>query len=255
MPSKGDIKFGQLAVELDFTSKDKIEEALRLQAQLEKQGKVTSLDRIMLKKGILDAEQIQEIEKKQGRRIVFCPECSNKLNVAIFGPGTRIRCPKCDTSLTVPSGVKYEVVDRKEPPAKKPAKAERAGQDTIKVKKTAAPAKKKPAEEDDVEVLDDEPKDLDDAIDLLDEDGEGDDDLGDDLADDVEVLDEGGDDDDFDLDDDKPKKKSGGDDDDLEILEDLQERPKTGPGKKPAPAPKKPEPPRGSSRIDKFKKK
>lgn len=193
MPSKGDIKFGQLAVEMEFTSKEKIEEALKLQAQLEKQGKVTSLDRIMLKKGILDGEQIQEIEKKQGRRIVFCPECSNKLNVAIFGPGTRIRCPKCDTSLTVPSGVKYEVVDRKEPPAKKPAKADRQPADTIKVKKGSTPASKKKKDEDEVDLLDDDgPKEdldkesLDDAVDLLD-DGT---DL-DDLADDVEVLDEG----------------------------------------------------------------
>lgn len=252
MPSKGDIKFGQLAVELDYASKEKIEEALRLQAQLEKQGKVTSLDRIMLKKGIMDAEQIQEIEKKQGRRIVFCPECSNKLNVAIFGPGTRIRCPKCDTSLTVPSGVKYEVVDRKDPPAKKPAKAERAAQDTIKVKKTAAPAKKKKDEDEDVELIDDEPKDLDDAIDLLDEEGEGgDDDLGDDLADDVEVLDEGGDDD---LGDEEEEKKSAKDDDDLEILDDLQDKPRPAPGKKPAPGMKKPEPPRGGP-AGKFNKK
>lgn len=239
MPSKGDIKFGQLAVEMEFASKEKIDEALKLQAQLEKQGKVTSLDRIVLKKGILDGEQIQEIEKKQGRRIVFCPECSNKLNVAIFGPGTRIRCPKCDTSLTVPSGVKYEVVDRKEPPTKKPAKADRAPADTIKVKKGGAPAGKKKKDEDEVELLDDdgpkedldkealEDKDLDDSVDLLDDGSELDD-----LADDVEVLDEGGGDD-LDV-----------KDDDIEILDedDLGTKPPKGKEEKKKPGGDKPGP-------------
>ncbi len=258
MPSKGDIKFGQLAVEMEYTTKEKVEEGLRLQAQLEKQGKVTSLDRIMLKKGILDNEQITEIEKKQGRRIIFCPECSNKLNVAIFGPGTRIRCPKCDTSLTVPSGVKYEVVDRMEAPKKSARSPEREKQETIKVKKVAAPPPKKKKEEqkldDEIDLLDDDAPDLGDAAEVLSGGLKKKDKAKDvDLADDVEVLDGGDDDlgDDGDLGDDL-----GGDDDlkvkadeDVEVLDDEEvTKPQA---KKPAPpVPKKPGP-----RLDRFKKK
>ncbi|MBI3272778.1 MAG: hypothetical protein HYZ53_27575 [Planctomycetes bacterium] len=184
MPSKGDLKFGHLAVEMELCEKAQVEECLKYQATLEKQGKVTSIDRVMLKKGYVTLEQIAEVEKKQGRRIIFCSKCSAKLNVAIFGAGTKIRCPKCDASLVVPAGTKFEVVSKS---ANDEEEQEDRKKDTIRVKKEppkpaakpgkpAKPAKKEPPkeEEEEVDLLGDEPEEkkeeeVEEAVDSVDE--------------------------------------------------------------------------------------
>lgn len=135
MPSKGDLKFGQTAVNLEYLEQEQLDECLREQGKLEKQGKVTSIDRILLKKGYITGPQVAEIEKKQGRRIIFCAKCSSKLNVAIFGPGTKIRCPKCDASLVVPSATKFEVHEKNAD-----ADDEERKHGTIRIKKDAGKA-------------------------------------------------------------------------------------------------------------------
>ncbi|MBI5368772.1 MAG: hypothetical protein HZA54_17180 [Planctomycetes bacterium] len=135
MPSKGDLKFGQTAINLEYCEQEQLDECLKEQGKLEKQGKVTSIDRILLKKGYISAPQVAEIEKKQGRRIIFCAKCSSKLNVAIFGPGTKIRCPKCDASLVVPSATKFEVHEKNAD-----ADDEEKKHGTIRIKKDAGKA-------------------------------------------------------------------------------------------------------------------
>lgn len=279
MPSKGDLKFGHLAIELGHCEKGQLEECLKQQAVLEKQGKVTSIDRVLLKKGYITAAQIAEIEKKQGRRIIFCSKCSAKLNVAIFGAGTKIRCPKCDASLVVPAGTKYEAVEKGEDEEEKPKTP------TLKIKTGQKPAsapprgvrppskppkKEEPADED---LLGSEP--VDEVEELEEEVEEGAEAAG------GESGEEGGEAQDSGIDLIEEKEESGGSpaaDSDIEILDDVEEEaedekpakarqndptekvPLPGKGKAPPPKPGVPAAkpgvkPGGAGRLDRFKKK
>lgn len=124
MPSNGDLEFGRLAIEFGYTTKLRVEECLREQVHLEKDGLRTSVDRVLLRKGYLIPLQVSEIQRKQGRKIIFCTSCYTKLNVAGFKPGQKVRCPACEDPVEVPSLVKPDQpVPRSQKPAPEKAQA------------------------------------------------------------------------------------------------------------------------------------
>lgn len=158
MPSKGDIEFGALAVREGLTTKPRVDECLQFQEEVEKDGRQTTVDRVMLQKGYLTEAQVFELNKKQGRRVVFCTKCAMKMNVAGLAVGQKIKCPKCGTSNVTPERIQFELVERMKPtgevvapspmpaeggpvPPPVPGSAEAAGRPaTVKVDLRAGPA-------------------------------------------------------------------------------------------------------------------
>ncbi|MCC6741462.1 MAG: hypothetical protein IT452_20655 [Planctomycetia bacterium] len=157
MPSKGDIEFGALAVREGLTTKPRVDECLQFQEEVEKEGRQTTVDRVMLQKGYLTEAQVFELNKKQGRRVVFCTKCAMKMNVAGLAVGQKIKCPKCGTPNVTPEKITFELVERMKPtgeavapspmpaeggpvPPPVPGTAEAAGRPpTVKVDLKAAP--------------------------------------------------------------------------------------------------------------------
>jgi Zn-finger nucleic acid-binding protein len=119
MPSKGDLKFARLVVESSFATKAQVRDALNEQIKYEKEGKITSLDRILVKNATLQPEQVLELARRQNRRIQFCPNCTAKLNVVNFESGTKVKCPECSGLVIVTDEIKFELFARKEPSAGK----------------------------------------------------------------------------------------------------------------------------------------
>lgn len=102
MPSKNDIRFGELAAQHNYTTPSRLKECLLIQTEREKQGHTTCLEHILYEKEYLTEELIEAIQDKMGRKIFLCPKCQCKLNVAGIDVGVRIRCTNCDARLSVP---------------------------------------------------------------------------------------------------------------------------------------------------------
>jgi hypothetical protein len=154
MPSKGDVEFTSLAVKEKLATKERVEECLKYQEEIEKEGRQTTVDRIMLQKGYLSEAQVFELNKKQGRRVVFCIKCAMKMNVAGLAVGQKIKCPKCQTSNVTPEKIAFELVEKSKPigepapvaapplpPAPPPAPGTTAGKPpTVRLEMKEAPA-------------------------------------------------------------------------------------------------------------------
>lgn len=102
MASKNDEQFGLLAVQANYISRAELKEALEELKKREAKGERTTLDRVLVDLGMMLAIQIETIQAKQKRRVVFCPACGMKLNVFSFKVGQRIKCTHCQRSLLVP---------------------------------------------------------------------------------------------------------------------------------------------------------
>jgi hypothetical protein len=115
MPSKGDVEFGNLALREKATTKERVEECLKYQDEIEKEGQQTTLDRVMMQKVYLTEQQVYELNKKQGRRVIFCSKCLLKLNVAGLSVGQKIKCTKCGATNVTPEKISFELVGRSKP--------------------------------------------------------------------------------------------------------------------------------------------
>lgn len=179
MPSKNDLEFAKLAVAAKYVTETRVKECLAEQKKVEKMGRSTSIDTILFQRGLLTPKQLVELQNKQGRRIIFCDDCRAKLNVFDFEPGSKVKCPKCGSSVSVPVGAPQrpdatqasEPVEEKpsdlasllegvedQKGKKKPSVAKRPSK-AAKPAKQAAPAPKKGLLDEDLELIDidDEP--------------------------------------------------------------------------------------------------
>ncbi|GEM_PF-1837936 len=186
MPSRNDLDFAKLAVTAKYVTETRIKECLAEQKKIEKMGKSTSIDTLLFQRGLLTPKQLVELQNKQGRRIIFCDDCHAKLNVFDFEPGSKVKCPKCSSSVSVPVGAPQrpdatqgaerfeekppdlasllEGVEDKKGAKKKPSAAKKPSKAAKPVAKPAAPAappapKKKGLLDEDLDLIDmdDEP--------------------------------------------------------------------------------------------------
>ncbi|MBI5367473.1 MAG: protein kinase [Planctomycetes bacterium] len=105
MPSKSDVEFGDLAIARGYATRERVDQCLTAQADLERAWRRPStLDRVMLNKGVLSQARIEELQAAQGRKICLCPVCDTKINIVNIATGKRVRCPKCDRRRIVPIG-------------------------------------------------------------------------------------------------------------------------------------------------------
>jgi serine/threonine protein kinase len=102
MPTKGDKEFGERAVKHKFAEAEEIERALREQKRLEKEGALTTLDRLVVELGIMNPFQVEFVQDQLNRKVIYCPGCTAKYNVFKHRGATRVKCRKCGEMIEVP---------------------------------------------------------------------------------------------------------------------------------------------------------
>ncbi|MHC5020183.1 MAG: serine/threonine-protein kinase [Planctomycetota bacterium] len=102
MPTKNDRELGTLLVDMNFAEQSVVDEALAKQKELEKEGALVTLDRVMVENNWLTPVQVELALESQNRKIVYCTGCTSKYNVFTKPGGTTVTCRKCKASIPVP---------------------------------------------------------------------------------------------------------------------------------------------------------
>jgi hypothetical protein len=102
MPTKNDRELGALLVDMNFAEQSVVDEALAKQKELEKEGALVTLDRVMVENNWLTPVQVELALESQNRKIVYCTGCTSKYNVFTKPGGTTVTCRKCQASIPVP---------------------------------------------------------------------------------------------------------------------------------------------------------
>jgi serine/threonine-protein kinase len=102
MPTKGDRQFGDLAIRHNFAEAGDIEKALQEQKRLEKEGGLTTLDRVVIELGIMNPFQVEFLQEQLNRKVIYCPGCMTKYNVFKYRGDSRVKCRKCSEMIEVP---------------------------------------------------------------------------------------------------------------------------------------------------------
>jgi len=83
--------FGETAVRLAFTTRERVGECLDVQRS-ERKGK---LGQLLVERGYITSAQVHSVLEAQNKRLVKCPGCGKRMNVAGLVPGKQVACPGC----------------------------------------------------------------------------------------------------------------------------------------------------------------
>jgi hypothetical protein len=165
MPSKSDLQFGKIVVANHMATKEEVETGLKSQAQFERERHTIILEGILLSKECLSLDQVEAIQKKMERRVIFCDKCHGKFNVFQFRGGERFLCHKCGNKVIVPDREQYREILTKlasttgafltGEPEEEPQDGERPQRETIMLRKEDIERAKEP-EDDFLEPIDEE---------------------------------------------------------------------------------------------------
>jgi tetratricopeptide (TPR) repeat protein len=100
--TKAESIFGRLLLKYQLVTEDKINECLRLQAQMADRGIPMRLGEVLVKKGFLTTGLVKEVLSVQNKRMLFCRRCAKRYNVVRWDIGLDAKCPKCSESLQPP---------------------------------------------------------------------------------------------------------------------------------------------------------
>jgi Flp pilus assembly protein TadD/predicted Ser/Thr protein kinase len=100
-PDRGGL-FGQIALKLSHVTQLQLDECLREQQALSRDGSPVLLGQILLKKGYLTTEQFLEILRRQKREVVRCPGCETIYDSKDQPEGAKFVCTRCGTVVQVP---------------------------------------------------------------------------------------------------------------------------------------------------------
>jgi len=103
MGNAEDGDFGKLAVALSFLTREDLEKALRLQADLGKLGVHKRLGEILLERKVLTRDQVLLVLRAQGKHILTCQACKKSYNVHHYRPYETYTCKHCSANLTAPT--------------------------------------------------------------------------------------------------------------------------------------------------------
>ncbi|MDQ7779352.1 MAG: tetratricopeptide repeat protein, partial [Planctomycetota bacterium] len=98
---KEDVLFGKLWVTSGILPEGKVNECLRLQAQMHDQGVVIRLGELAIKKGFLTAAQVTQTLRLQHKTIMRCGSCAKSFNVPASMIAKGVRCPHCNGELAL----------------------------------------------------------------------------------------------------------------------------------------------------------
>ena len=133
MPSKGDVEFGNLAIKENLSTREKIDDALKFLGEIEKAGQLSTVDRVMLQKGYLTEQQVFDLNRKQGRRVIFCGKCQAKMNIAGLAAGQKVKCPKCQHVNLVPEKIVFQVLEKASAPVEEKKATATQPPETVKM--------------------------------------------------------------------------------------------------------------------------
>jgi serine/threonine-protein kinase len=91
--------FGKLLVQRNLLPAEKVNECLRIQAQMAERDVHLRLGEVLVKKGFLTVTQVREVLLLQRKVIMTCQTCKKNYNVPGRKEGMTVRCPKCSTVL------------------------------------------------------------------------------------------------------------------------------------------------------------
>lgn len=104
--------FGKLIVGNAYATAAEVEEALRVQREREDQGRIVPLGSILVEQGALTMAQVEEVLKKQWKKILVCNTCQKQFNVFGYEEGKRFLCRTCKSPLEIPQRLKSVKVER-----------------------------------------------------------------------------------------------------------------------------------------------
>ncbi len=91
--------FGKVVLKQNLATKRQVKECLKIQRELEMEGKVYRLGELMVKKGYLDREEVQKILRTQYKKILRCSACGAGFNYPLQVSDEEASCPKCNGKL------------------------------------------------------------------------------------------------------------------------------------------------------------
>ena len=100
-PDRGGL-FGQIALKLGHVTQLQLDESLREQQALSRDGSPVLLGQILLKKGYITTEQFLEVLRRQKREVVRCPGCETIYDSKDQPEGAKFVCTRCGTVVQVP---------------------------------------------------------------------------------------------------------------------------------------------------------
>mgnify|MGYP001609143150 CR=1 FL=1 len=98
---ENDRMFGYLAIQLGLVTATEIRAAVEEQVFLGKRGLRFRLGEILVKRGALKAEKVDEILRRQQRYLVICPSCDRRHVAFDREPGETFACA-CGRALQAP---------------------------------------------------------------------------------------------------------------------------------------------------------
>lgn len=94
--------FGIILLEKGWLEEKDLNAALRRKALLETRGENPRLGEVLVERGLLTPEQVQEVLVEQGKAIMVCPACREQFNVSSLLDDDELRCKRCATMLVFP---------------------------------------------------------------------------------------------------------------------------------------------------------
>ena len=98
----GDTQFAEIVIREGYASQVQVQECLRIQADLSDKGTPRQLGAIMVERGYLSIQQVEEILDKLSKRTLECGSCNGRFTVRGFEPGQHYACPRCGNLLDSP---------------------------------------------------------------------------------------------------------------------------------------------------------
>lgn len=96
--------FGRLVVQLGLASQEQVDQSLAELSQTQASGAEmgASLGHLMISKGLLTAQQVQQILRMQKKELLVCAQCGARMNVCGYRPGAAYHCRICTGILVRP---------------------------------------------------------------------------------------------------------------------------------------------------------
>jgi predicted RNA-binding Zn-ribbon protein involved in translation (DUF1610 family) len=96
-PAHGGL-FGQIALRLDYITKDQLNECLRDQEV--GGGSPPRIGELLLQKNYLTSERFREVLQRQNKEVAQCPKCGVHYDVHGRYEGNKFVCSKCSTIIS-----------------------------------------------------------------------------------------------------------------------------------------------------------
>lgn len=97
---------GKLLLDRGVLTEEQLQEALEAQNRLTAQGMEKLLGDLLIAKGYATPQQIREVLEEQQKQVVVCGACRVQFNVGLGDVGAVVECPRCMRQVRVPEVLK-----------------------------------------------------------------------------------------------------------------------------------------------------